>query len=234
MKLQGGNAPVIKAVVFDGNGTLFRGLSKPAAIQRALKRFGITRGESEIELAFNTARSITQELKDKGLLRLGKEAYLLETSVWLYLLDAYTPGRAKKIDAAWPHLAQKRLYPDAMACLKKLAGQYKLALLTAGSERAYAQILRENRVRAFFPVVVGEDTVNHAKPKVTVYQYVCRKLGVRPQEALMVGDDFENDYAAPKRAGMRAVFLCREKAARKRGLMIRSLKELPRTIEAMR
>lgn len=47
--------------------------------------------------------------------------------------------------------------------------------------------------------------VGHKKPSPMFYGALVAGAGCRPDEILMVGDDFENDVAAPRRAGLQAV-----------------------------
>lgn len=47
------------------------------------------------------------------------------------------------------------------------------------------------------------------KPDPRAYAAVCERLGVRPAQALMVGDNYEPDVVAAKAAGLRAVHIDR-------------------------
>jgi len=62
-------------------------------------------------------------------------------------------------------------------------------------------------------------TVSDAPPKpdARAYAAVLDALGVRPDEAIMVGDSWENDVLGAQRAGLRAVWLNRFGAVRPAG-----------------
>ena len=47
-----------------------------------------------------------------------------------------------------------------------------------------------------YPLVTTFDAFHYAKPNPLYYQEVCEKLGVTPQECIMVGNDAEEDGAA--------------------------------------
>ena len=53
--------------------------------------------------------------------------------------------------------------------------------------------------------------VGHAKPSPEIFRAACAKLGVRPEETLMVGDDLDEDYTSARTAGLQAVLLGRER-----------------------
>ncbi len=207
-----------KAIVFDGNGTLFYGLNKPVAIQKTLQKYGIKKSLKETGIAFNTARKITSHLKEKKMLNLSEEAYLFEVSLWLYLLNCYDKRIAKKINDSWHKITEKRLFDDVRKTLSKLSKKYKLVLLTAGSKRSYTPLMRRKKILQYFSLVVGEDTINDAKPKANAYQYVIKKLRLKPNQILMIGDDLENDYYAPKRNKMQAILLDRKNLVKNKNI----------------
>ena len=45
------------------------------------------------------------------------------------------------------------------------------------------------------------------KPNAIAFHYACSKLELKPQEVLMVGDSYNNDYMGAKNAGLKALFL---------------------------
>ncbi len=45
------------------------------------------------------------------------------------------------------------------------------------------------------------------KPDVLAFEYAAKELGLKPEEILMIGDCYRNDYQGAKNAGMQALFL---------------------------
>ena len=45
------------------------------------------------------------------------------------------------------------------------------------------------------------------KNREKLYDMTLRKLGVKPEETVFVGDDFERDVEGPLKAGMRPIWL---------------------------
>ncbi|GAA2264765.1 2-haloalkanoic acid dehalogenase [Streptomyces ruber] len=58
-------------------------------------------------------------------------------------------------------------------------------------------------------VVVGSARAGARKPHPRIYRTVLDRCGLRPEQALFVGDMWETDVAGPVRAGMRAAHLRR-------------------------
>jgi len=55
--------------------------------------------------------------------------------------------------------------------------------------------------------------VGASKPQSAFFEALLATCGCRPEQLLIVGDDFENDVAAPRRLGIRALHLDRTGAA---------------------
>lgn len=65
-------------------------------------------------------------------------------------------------------------------------------------------MLRNLRLANYFDVIVSSSSLGYNKPSPKIYMYLARKLGMRPQEILHVGDSCINDVLGPTRVGLRA------------------------------
>jgi len=63
-----------------------------------------------------------------------------------------------------------------------------------------------------FDVVVGADTVRERKPHRDIFAYALRKLRVKPEETIFVGDQLDTDCRGAEDAGIRSLLILREKA----------------------
>jgi len=61
----------------------------------------------------------------------------------------------------------------------------------------------------YFEAVIISSELGVGKPAPEIYRLAAEQAGVSADAALMVGDDEENDYWAPKRAGWEAVIIDR-------------------------
>lgn len=99
-------------------------------------------------------------------------------------------------------------YDQPGRALSALRAQgYRLALV---SNYAHAGVVRDalrrlNLLHHFDAVVVSAD-VGYMKPHPRMFEAAIAALGVRPEEAVMVGNDLECDIEGAKKAGLRAVW----------------------------
>lgn len=228
--LNGCDGMGIKAVVFDGDKTLFYGLKKETKIRKLLEKKRIFFDEMEIKKAFGLSLKIRDLLIDRKLLRLGDDAYLLENQIRLILLGVECKRSlvlAQYLCDHWTGASDKKVFDDVKETLKQLKKfRIKIGLLTAGSSSSYIKTLKETNLFHYFDAVIGEDITNVPKPALIAYLMVVQKLGVSPSEAVMVGDHVENDYAGPLKAGLNAVLIDRENSLSRKYKKINSLKEL--------
>ncbi|HLC46483.1 MAG TPA: HAD-IA family hydrolase [Candidatus Nanoarchaeia archaeon] len=96
-------------------------------------------------------------------------------------------------------------YPKVKQTLSKLKRKgYKLAIVTdAPRLKAYMR-LDEMGIADLFDVVVGKEDTGRQKPSLLPFKRALKALGVKPAEAMHVGDWPERDVLGAKRAGMKS------------------------------
>jgi len=98
-----------------------------------------------------------------------------------------------------------RKMKDVDIVLKKLKEKgLKLAIISNGFHKLVRIILKMGRLEDYFDIVVGTDDVKNAKPAPDMLLYACKKLGIKPEEAVMIGDT-KYDVEAGRNAGCLAV-----------------------------
>ncbi|MFH1306154.1 MAG: HAD family hydrolase [Candidatus Micrarchaeota archaeon] len=97
-------------------------------------------------------------------------------------------------------------YEGVEEMLGKLKGKYKLAVLTdAPKGNAYKRLEFSGLEKYFEKVGTFHDT-NIYKPGVEPFLHILGELGVKAEEALMVGDNPGRDIKGARNAGMKTVF----------------------------
>ncbi len=96
------------------------------------------------------------------------------------------------------------LYPDAQAALERLAGRYRLAVISNGN----ADVARIG-IGQYFDAVINARGVGHAKPDPRIFAAACTELDVAAASVLHVGDDPDLDVRAAVAAGARSAWLNR-------------------------
>jgi phosphoglycolate phosphatase len=96
-------------------------------------------------------------------------------------------------------------YPGVLEGLEAMTAQnLALACVTNKAARFTGPLLERTGLARKFAVVVCGDMVARGKPDPACYRLACERLGVAPEEALVVGDS-ENDVLSARAAGIRVV-----------------------------
>jgi len=93
-----------------------------------------------------------------------------------------------------------RAMPGLFSILDALHGKFKLAVAT-GAPREFLDIAIDRLgIREKFDVLQASDDIQSGKPNPEIFLKTCERLGVEPQQAIVL-EDSENGVAAGKRAG---------------------------------
>ncbi len=93
---------------------------------------------------------------------------------------------------------------ETLAFLKQK--QVQLAVVTNKPHRFVIPMLQQANLAEYFAGVLGSEVIPEKKPDPTPLFYMCQKLGVEPQDAVMVGDSY-NDIEAAHNAKMISIAL---------------------------
>jgi phosphoglycolate phosphatase len=98
-------------------------------------------------------------------------------------------------------------YPGVLEGLEQLAAfKIPMACVTNKQTNLALKLLRTHQIEHYFPIVMGGDLMERKKPDAWPVLEVCRRLNIRPEQGLFVGDS-ESDVDAAKAAGMRCTVL---------------------------
>ncbi|MGH2603623.1 MAG: HAD family hydrolase, partial [Dehalococcoidia bacterium] len=139
-------------------------------------------------------------------------------------LAAYGVGCAEDAavclwEALWlvpPSAKNHHLFPDAVATVLALsAAGYRLAVATARpqSTAITARELREMGLPDVFAAIVAAGEAGYRKPHPRVFESAARQLGVRPEQAVVIGDSYEQDIVPAAGLGMIPVLKLNERIA---------------------
>jgi pyrophosphatase PpaX len=88
--------------------------------------------------------------------------------------------------------------------LRKLRRSYGLAVVSSSGRDRVRRILKTIRALGFFDVIVGIEDHTRPKPHPEPLLIAAKRLGVKPSEAVYLGDR-ETDIEAAEAAGMRSI-----------------------------
>jgi len=193
---------MIKAVIFDLDNTLVDFMKMKAEAIDAAVRAMIDAG---LDLPYEEVKKrIDAIYKEKGI-------------EFQYVFDSLLSDIFDKVDykiltagvVAYRRAREAALvpYPHVNMTLYELLKMgMKLAVVSdAPAREAWLRLTYLNMHNIFDVVVTFEDT-NERKPHPAPFMLALEKLGVKPEQALMLGDWAERDIIGAKKVGMKTVF----------------------------
>jgi len=97
-------------------------------------------------------------------------------------------------------------YPGVISVLTKLKKKYKLAIVSdAPSMKAWMRLI-SMKIDDFFDVVITKSEVKRQKNSPIPFKVALKKLNIKPEEAIMVGDRIERDIHTAKKLGLKTCF----------------------------
>jgi putative hydrolase of the HAD superfamily len=205
----------IRAVLFDLGDTLVKTWIPEVTYQKVLASLGIKKSVEDIKKALDKTEQMFKKSNYRSTY--GKASYNEYWQKWdsqvLRNLKIFDERLAKEILVRWFDHADCTTYPDTKESLARLRQMgLKLGLIsTAYEEDINAIFERASLEKSLFDIIVGANTTKKEKPHPDVFKYALRKLKVKPEETLFVGDHIDNDYRGATKVGIRALLIQREK-----------------------
>jgi 2-haloacid dehalogenase len=109
-----------------------------------------------------------------------------------------TGGRADLIERYFDLFAEMQLYPDVLPTLEKLAGRYKLAVVSNIDD----DLLRATPLHREFDLVCTAERARGYKPDGTLFRYLIANAGVGVPEILHSGQSQFTDMVGGKPPGL--------------------------------
>lgn len=186
-----------RAVLFDLDGTLVNSLPGIAwgvnSILTSVRMRALE--ESEIEKMVGKGVRVLWE-------RVCEARMIFATD---QLLDSLIRRFAEVMDS--PVAPGAQYFPGTIEAIEALRSEgVKVALVTNKLRSMTECFLERSRTEDLFDEIVCGDDTAHAKPAGDMVLLACRKLGVAPGEAVMVGDS-GNDALAARAAGVDVVLV---------------------------
>jgi putative hydrolase of the HAD superfamily len=127
------------------------------------------------------------------------------------------------------HKKEIALYPEASGVLRDLSKNHKL-IVSSNSSREFLRLELKKLDKHFYRVYSATSDFHQVKKTNQVYEEICRLLNIRPSEMVHVGDLLEDDFKAPRKAGVLAYHLDRT-AERSDEFVLKDLEEFKARVE---
>ncbi len=122
-------------------------------------------------------------------------------------------------------------FPSAFEMLNTLREKYKLGLLTNVNPYSFKAVVSKFNLEHYFDVMLPSYEIEAVKPEPKIFEEMLRRLSVKPQEAVMVGDNLNDDISGALSAEMHAILIQRHSKETEYEPTISSLEELKKILE---
>lgn len=107
----------------------------------------------------------------------------------------------------WEHI---ELIPYAAETLQQLQGTFHLTVATNAGVSDTAMMrkaLQRAGIEHYFSDYFSSKDLGVSKPDPAFFKQVCRQAGFKPEESLMIGNDYQKDMVGAHMAGMKTILL---------------------------
>ncbi|PKP56801.1 hypothetical protein CVT91_12200 [Candidatus Atribacteria bacterium HGW-Atribacteria-1] len=127
--------------------------------------------------------------------------------------------------------SQVQIYPEVILLLEELKKNFILIVITAMPREFLIPKLK--KLKKYFKFTFSALSDFKELKNSEIYLKICQTLKANPAQVLHIGDHWEFDYLAARKAGMKALFLDRTNG-KKGKFVINSLKEIKYIMEKKR
>jgi putative hydrolase of the HAD superfamily len=200
----------LRAVLFDVDFTLARPGPElgPEGYRRLGERFGLELEPSR----YGDARAAALE-------RIQRHADLVhDEEIWVAFTEQIILGMggqlpqarecAVEMTRAWERSENFDLYEDVLPVLEELRAHGLRIGLVSNTGRDLGEFLAHHTLPV--DAALGSRAHGWTKPHPSIFQAVLERLGVKPDEAAMVGDSPEDDVEGARALGIRAFLIDRD------------------------
>lgn len=183
---------MIKSIIFDLDGVLVDATEwHYEALNRALGVFGLEIGRDDHLKVYNGIPTVEKlkSLSSRGLLPTGLHSLIS------FLKQKYTN-----------EIIATRCRPDyeKILMLKELSKHYGLSVCSNAKKESVVNMLGLSQIKDFFIEIMGNDEGYLPKPNPEMYTALIKKLGLTPNEVLIV-EDSPHGIEAAKNSGAKVI-----------------------------
>ncbi len=209
----------VKAVLFDLFNTLVLLENEDAFYMPSLKKLHDSLVKNEINVTFEEFVRAYFEVRDKLYEETNRTLedphFNIRVSKTLqklgYELEASHPTVQEASDAFCKEfITYTRPDEDAEYVLKQLQGKYKLGIVSNLSiPECVPKIFEKFHLDNYFDVIVISGAINKRKPSPEIFEKALETLGLKPHEAIFVGDTPGIDIKGANAVGLKTVLIKR-------------------------
>jgi 2-haloalkanoic acid dehalogenase type II len=123
-------------------------------------------------------------------------------------------------------LQRQRPFVESMEVLGELKQDYRLGMISNTFHQSFQPLREKFELDSYFEYIIPSYEVGLIKPNPKIFMLALEKFEVRPDEAIMVGDNWNDDVLGARAVGMRGILIDRSNRWPKATNKITSLTQL--------
>ena len=201
---------MIRAVLFDLGETLVSHNPSEEVHQKILVERGFKKKSKDIKKAMDKAEA--EFFKNKKTESWDIDKYYIEyDTIVLKHLGIKDKKLPEHIHKVWFDNVEMRLFDDTLPVLNRISAMgVRIGIISNGFMEEVNYFMEKVKLdKSMFSVIVSRETAGAGKPDPRPFLHGAGSFGLRPDEVLFVGNDFNKDYEGSQGAGMKPVLILR-------------------------
>ena len=192
---------MVKAIAFDFWGTLMQQGVKPSPLRQAQQILRVKIPFASFVLLFEQA-FMTRSFND---------LYEAFSNVCKAFNKTARKQLLDKLVGMWnKNTLLAKPFPDVVQALQDLSKDYDLALITNTDNFSVPSIVQKYDLAKYFKTIIYSFETGFLKANKEIFSLLVEKLGLKPEQVLMVGDTIQSDVNIALQAGLKAVLMDRK------------------------
>lgn len=189
-----------KAIVFDFWGTLVEQGVTPSPFKQVRYFFRLNMPFSEFAPKFEGSFMLKKYENLYEAFKEAAKAFEINPPAFVY----------DKLVGVWnKNKILAKPYPETVEILTELKKKYKLAIIANSDCFSIEEIIDKYDLRKFFDVILLSYEAGVLKTDKKMFSILLKKLKVKKNEAIMVGDSIDSDIKGAENAGIKAILVDR-------------------------
>ena len=204
----------LKAVLFDLDDTLFDHRHSSRSGLRAIQERYSCFQQATIDELEQVHIALLEEVHLqvlRGEIGLQQARAIRMERLLLQFGDQASRARAEEaaIQYREAYQANRQIVPGTIALLEALRPSLKIGIVSNNLLAEQQEKLRHLGLERHIDALVVSEEVGIAKPEARIFQVALERLQCRAEEAVMIGDAWQNDIIGARGVGIRAIWLNR-------------------------
>jgi HAD superfamily hydrolase (TIGR01549 family) len=102
------------------------------------------------------------------------------------------------------------IYPEVIDVLDKIREKYRLCMITNGPPKWQRLKISKLGIAQYFEEIIVSGELGHHKPSPTIFNEMTRRMNVKSNEIIYIGNDYKKDIIGADRVGWITAWISRK------------------------